>query len=550
MAPPEGFDFFGGAGILEESLPEQNEVRKCDFPEGFHFGAATAAYQAKGGASAGGRGPSIWDTYSQTQGKILDGSSGDVACDHYHRYEDDVELLSNLGFDAYRFSISWSRILPDGFGEVANNEGVAFYSSLIDSLLKKGITPFATLYHWDLPQGLHDTMGGWLNAEIATHFASYAEVCFAAFGDRVKHWITLNEPLRFSLFGYGIGIHAPGRTSNRSRSLEGDTSTEPYITAHNALLAHAAAVDVYNTKFRAQQKGKVGIALDSEWGEPLTNSQEDREAAQRHLEFQLGWFLDPIYFGDYPESMRSAVCHRLPQFSKKEIDLLHGSLDFIGLNHYTTRFIVPTPPSTTSGLGWLEDSHALRLTEVDGKPIGDKGASYWMYIVPWGMEKMLKWITDRYNRPPIYITENGMDDEDSAGQSLNYYLHDSKRVKFYQDYLFYAAKAVRGGTDLRGYFAWSLLDNFEWQLGYTKRFGLVYVDFKDGLKRLPKDSALWFSRFLKSDWPWKQQEWTKSCLLSSTEAVKEALPLYFESPGQSMLCNSTHIPLPISIHRP
>ncbi|KAI5062942.1 hypothetical protein GOP47_0021489 [Adiantum capillus-veneris] len=530
MAPPEGYDFYGGGGILEESLPQQNEVRKCDFPEGFLFGAATAAYQVEGGASEGGRGPSIWDTYTQTQGKILDGSSGDVACDHYHRYEEDVDLLANLGFDAYRFSISWSRILPNGFGGVVNKEGIDYYNALIGSLLRKGIKPFATLYHWDLPQGLHDSMGGWLSPEITSHFASYAEVCFAAFGDRVKHWITLNEPLRFSLFGYGLGIHAPGRTSDRSRSLEGDTSTEPYITAHNALLAHAAAVEVYNTKFRAQQGGKIGLALDAEWGEPLTSSQEDKEAAQRHLEFQLGWFLDPIYFGDYPESMRNAVCDRLPQFSKREIDLLRGSVDFIGLNHYTTRFIKhATPPTTSSGLSWLEDSHALRLTEVEGKPIGDKGASYWMYIVPWGIEKMLKWITDRYNRPSIYITENGMDDEDGACKSLHHHLHDSKRVKFYQDYLYYAAKAVREGTDLRGYFAWSLMDNFEWQGGYTKRFGLVYVDFKDGLKRLPKDSALWFGGFLKNDWRGKHQGWTESCVLSSTELVKEALPLYLES---------------------
>lgn len=544
MAPPEGYDFFAGAGLLcniEDSFCQQKEVRKCEFPEGFLFGAATAAYQVEGGASEGGRGSSIWDTFTQTPGKVLDGSSGDVACDHYHRYKEDIELLANLGFNAYRFSISWSRIYPDGFSRVVNEEGIAYYNALIDALLSKGITPFATLYHWDLPQGLHDSIGGWLSPEIATHFASYAEACFAAFGDRVKHWITLNEPLRYSLFGYGIGIHAPGRTSDRSRSPEGDTSTEPYLTAHNALLAHAAAVDVYNKKFRAQQGGKVGLALDAEWGEPLTSSQEDKDAAQRHLEFQLGWFLDPIYFGDYPKSMRNAVCDRLPQFSPKEIELLHGSVDFIGLNHYTTRFIIPAAPSTTpSKLGWLEDSNAIRLTEVDGKPIGDKGASYWMYIVPWGIEKMLKWISDRYNRPPIYITENGMDDEDCARKSLEDHLHDSKRVKFYQDYLSYAAKAVRGGSDLRGYFAWSLMDNFEWQLGYTKRFGLVYVDYKDGLKRYPKDSALWFSRFLKNDQLWTQPDWNNGFVLSSSKQVEDSSPRYLEScvPTQ---CNTTCI---------
>ncbi|KAH7427249.1 hypothetical protein KP509_10G035600 [Ceratopteris richardii] len=364
-------------------------------------------------------------------------------------------------------------------------------------------------------------MGGWLNPEIANHFSTYAEACFAAFGDRVKHWITLNEPLRFALFGYGIGIHAPGRTSNRDKASEGDTSTEPYLVAHNALLAHALAVDTYNKKFRAQQGGKIGMALDAEWGEPLTDSVEDKEAAERHLEFQLGWFLDPIYYGDYPSSMRLAVGDRLPRFSEKQAELLHGSLDFIGLNHYTSRYIIPAETSSDQKLGWLEDSSITRLTEVEGKPIGDKGASYWMYIVPWGIEKMLKWVTDRYNRPALYITENGMDDEDSACNCLADYLHDSRRVKFYQDYLFHAARAIKEGADLRGYFAWSLLDNFEWQLGYTKRFGIVYVDFRNGQKRYLKNSALWFGRFLNSEPLWKHSLPNKSFPVQSTEQIHQ-----------------------------
>lgn len=511
MAPPEGQLLSADAVLcsLQDSI-KQKEVRKFDFPEGFIFGAATAAYQVEGGACEGGRGPSIWDTFTRWPGKIADGSNGDVSCDQYHRYEEDVELLAQIGFDAYRFSISWSRILPEGVGGPVNEEGIAYYNALIDALINKGIKPFATLYHWDLPQGVHEAIGGWLSPEIAKHFASYADACFAAFGDRVKHWMTLNEPLRFSLFGYGLGIHAPGRSSDRSRSLEGESSREPYVTAHNALLAHAAAVDVYNRKFRAQQGGEIGIALDSEWGEPLTSSQEDKEAAQRHLEFQLGWFLDPIFFGDYPDSMRNAVRDRLPQFSREEVKLLHGSLDFIGLNHYTTRYVTPAVPSSTPSLlrGWPEDSNTTRLSEVDGQPIGDKGASYWMYIVPWGILKLLNWIKDRYNMPPIYITENGMDDEDIPSKPLEEFLHDSKRLKFYQDYLSFAAQAIREGTDLRGYFAWSLLDNFEWQLGYTKRFGLVYVDYTNHLKRYPKDSAIWFSKFLKNDWSSKQEDWT------------------------------------------
>lgn len=477
------------------------------------FGAATAAYQVEGAAFEGGRGPSIWDSFTRLPGKILDGSNGDVSCNQYHRYEEDIDMIVKMGFDSYRFSISWSRIFPDGFGGSVNKEGIDYYNRIIDTLISNGVKPFVTLYHWDLPQALHDAFGGWLNPEIARYFAIYAEECFAAFGDRVKHWITLNEPLRFSLFGYGIGIHAPGRSSDRARSSEGDSSREPYLTAHNALLAHAAAVDVFNRKFRVQQGGKIGLALDSEWAEPLTGSLEDKEAAQRHLEFQLGWFLDPIYFGDYPDSMRKYVRDRLPMFSKEQMGLLRGSLDFIGLNHYTTRYITPAHPSSqmTLASGWLHDSNVTRLIEVDGKPIGDKGASYWMYIVPWGISKVLNWITKRYNRPPVYVTENGMDDEGCTSKSLEEFLHDSKRVKFYQDYLSFAAQAIREGADLRGYFAWSLMDNFEWQLGYTKRFGLVYVDYNNNQKRHPKDSALWFSSFLKNDLPWKKEEQCETC---------------------------------------
>eukprot|EP00249_Psilotum_nudum_P019963 c27498_g2_i1 orf=485-2083(+) len=509
MSPPaQGYGDSGHVSrVLQELIPSKR-IQKRNFPEGFMFGAATAAYQVEGAAFEGGKGTTIWDTFTRLPGKILDGSNADIAVDQYHRYKEDIELLANMGFDAYRFSISWSRVCPDKRASCVNQEGIAHYNDVIDNLVEKGIKPVVTLYHWDLPQVLQDSIGGWLNPEIVNHFANYAEVCFDAFGDRVKHWITLNEPLRFSVFGNGVGIHAPGRCSNRTRSPAGDSATEPYTVGHNALLAHATAVDIYNKKFKARQGGIIGISLDGEWAEPLTSSLEDIAAAQQHLEFHLGWFLDPIFFGDYPSSMRERIGNRLPRFSSEEINLLRNSLDFIGINHYTTRYIIPAPihPENRPLSGWMEDIGTVRLFEVDGKPIGDKGASHWMYIVPWGLHKLLNWTTQRYNRPIIFVTENGVDDEDCPSQSLAESLHDSKRVKFYQDYLCSVAAAVRDGADVRGYFAWSLIDNFEWENGYTKRFGLIYVDYANDLKRYPKDSALWFTKFLRNDILWKQHE--------------------------------------------
>ncbi|MCO5555301.1 hypothetical protein L7F22_008846 [Adiantum nelumboides] len=481
----------------QASVVEKPLLSRSDFPHSFIFGAATSAYQVEGAIHEGGKGTSIWDTFTHLPNKILDGKNGDVATDQYHRYEEDATLMQQLGFDSYRFSISWPRIFPDGRKASYNKEGVAYYNRLIDALLRKGIKPFVTLYHWDLPQALQDSIGGWLNPEVVEHFSDFAETCFNEFGDRVKHWITLNEPLRFAFFGHGIGIHAPGRTSNRLRSTVGHSPTEPYLVGHHALLAHAAAVHMYNKTFKANQGGTIGIAVDSEWGEPLSTSKADIEAAQRHLEYHIGWFLDPIFFGDYPASMRETAGERLPTFTPEEQALLKNSLDFVGINHYTTRYVTPADPDTKPTFGgWFDDIKTKRLAEVNGKPIGDKGASQWMYIVPWGFRKLVNWVTERYGRPPIYITENGMDDENCPLKSLEDFLHDSKRVHYYQDYLAYLAESIREGADVRGYFAWSLMDNLEWESGFSKRFGLIFVDYST-LKRYPKDSALWFHSFLK-----------------------------------------------------
>ncbi|KAJ7563890.1 hypothetical protein O6H91_03G129100 [Diphasiastrum complanatum] len=285
MAPP--------AALFNSKVPDPScfmrDIHRCQFPQHFVFGTATSAYQVEGAVKEGGRGRSVWDTFSYTPGKIADGSNGDIAVDQYHRYQEDVNLIAGMGFDAYRFSIAWPRIIPDGLTKEANKEGIAYYNRLINSLISQGIEPYATLYHWDLPQALQDSFGGWISRDIVKHFVAYAEVCFAAFGDRVKNWITLNEPHQFSVNGYGTGNHAPGRCSQRSISPAGNSSTEPYLAAHHALLAHAGAVSVYRKNFQAKQGGRIGMACDCQWAEPLTSSLEDKAAAQRRLEFQLSW---------------------------------------------------------------------------------------------------------------------------------------------------------------------------------------------------------------------------------------------------------------------
>ncbi|KAJ7563891.1 hypothetical protein O6H91_03G129100 [Diphasiastrum complanatum] len=491
MAPP--------AALFNSKVPDPScfmrDIHRCQFPQHFVFGTATSAYQVEGAVKEGGRGRSVWDTFSYTPGKIADGSNGDIAVDQYHRYQEDVNLIAGMGFDAYRFSIAWPRIIPDGLTKEANKEGIAYYNRLINSLISQGIEPYATLYHWDLPQALQDSFGGWISRDIVKHFVAYAEVCFAAFGDRVKNWITLNEPHQFSVNGYGTGNHAPGRCSQRSISPAGNSSTEPYLAAHHALLAHAGAVSVYRKNFQAKQGGRIGMACDCQWAEPLTSSLEDKAAAQRRLEFQLSWYLDPIFFGDYPAIMRKHVGDRLPRFTSVEIKELRGSVDFVGINHYTSKFATPGPPATDPS-DFFQDQQVSLTVEREGSIIGDRAASEWLFIVPWGLQKVLHWITERYNKPPIILTENGMDDHNVNTASLGDSLNDTKRIYYYQTYLSAVLQAIREGADVRGYFAWSLLDNFEWNMGYSKRFGFYYVDYSNGLKRHAKSSALWFKNFL------------------------------------------------------
>ncbi|KMZ63156.1 Beta-glucosidase, family GH1 [Zostera marina] len=464
------------------------DVTRKDFPDDFIFGSATAAFQVEGGRKEDNTGPCIWDAFCKEKGNILDGSNGDDAVGQYYQYKDDVNLMDNLGFGAYRFSISWTRIFPDGLGTDVNKKGIAYYNNLIDALLEKGIKPFATLYHWDLPQYLYENKGGWLNRDIVDYFAIYAETCFAHFGNRVKHWITFNEPLQTAINGHCTGIFAPGRKEN--------PDIEPYLAIHYQLLAHAQAVAIYRKKYKVEQGGQIGLVADSEWSEPFSDKNEDKQAAQRHLDFNLGWILDPIYFGEYPSSMREKLGKNLPKFTDEEIKLLHYSVDFIGLNHYTTRFVAHKDLIGNSKNYFNAQEAELKVESAEGEPIGEKAASDWLYVVPWGLRKLLNYIYKRYENTPLYVTENGMDDKDDGTKPVSFFLNDEMRIRYYKGYLLSVAQSIRDGTDIRGYFAWSLLDNFEWAQGYTKRFGLVYVDYKNGLKRHPKASALWFSEFL------------------------------------------------------
>ncbi|GLT57777.1 hypothetical protein SLA2020_307260 [Shorea laevis] len=482
-------------------LQISDALNRSSFPDGFLFGTASSAYQYEGGAREGGRGPSIWDTFTHKYpGKISDGSNGDVAIDSYHRYKEDVGIMKEIGLDAYRFSISWSRILPKGhLNGGVNNEGIKYYNNLINELISNGIEPFVTLFHFDLPQTLEDEYGGFLSPMIIDDFRDYADVCFETFGDRVKHWITLNEPGGFGIGGYAMGVAPPGRCSSwlKMDCSGGDSATEPYVVSHHQLLAHAAAVNLYKQKYQAIQKGVIGITLVSPWFVPLSNATRDKNAAKRQLDFNMGWFLDPITRGEYPHSMQSLVGNRLPKFSIVQSEMVRGSFDFLGLNYYTAFYAAYAPKPNAARPSYMTDSRANISDDRNGIPIGPKGASPWLNVLPKGIRNLLLYIQDKYNDPLIYITENGIDQMNNATLSLKESLNDYMRILYYHKHLSFLQSAIQDGVKVKGYFAWSLLDNFEWSSGYTKRFGINFVDYKDGLKRYPKRSANWFKNFLQ-----------------------------------------------------
>ncbi|KAG5253041.1 beta-glucosidase [Salix suchowensis] len=479
------------------------KLSRNSFPDGFVFGSSSSAYQFEGETNKSGKGPNIWDTFIEEHPeRISDHSNAKAAVDFYHRYKEDVQRMKGMGMDAFRFSISWSRVLPHGrLSAGINEEGIQFYNNLIDELIKNGIQPYVTLFHWDTPQAIEDKYGGFLSRNILNDFRDFVELCFQKFGDRVKHWITLNEPFMFSVNGYDTGTAAPGRVStleNYPGQPKISGATEVYTVTHHLLLAHATAVKLYKEKYQTSQGGKIGITLVSHWFEPYSTSESDRMATKRSLDFMLGWYMDPVTKGDYPQNMHDYVGERLPKFSEEESKMLRGSYDFIGVNYYTTYYAQNVEDANYKTIGLMEDARVTWPGERNGIPIGPQAGSSWLYICPEGIRHLLNYIKDAYQNPTIYITENGVDDVNSS--SLEEALNDHVREQYYKDIFDNVLESINDrGVDVKGFFAWSFSDDFEWGSGYSSRFGLYYIDYKDDLKRYAKNSVKWFKQFLHKD---------------------------------------------------
>lgn len=427
------------------------------FPEGFIFGTATSSYQIEGAVQEDGRGPSIWDTFCREPGRIRDGSNGDVACDHYHLWERDLDLLAELGVDAYRFSLAWPRIQPVGSGAV-NEKGLDFYERLTDGLLERGIQPYATLYHWDLPQALQD-VGGWANRETAYRFDEYARIVTERLGDRLASIATLNEPWCSSFLSYDIGEHAPG-LKNRKLAL---------AAAHHLMLAHGLAMQSMR---ELNKKAALGIVLNLSPAYAASLAKEDQDARQFADGYSNRWFLDPIFKGGYPADMWDAFGADIPEVRDGDLKIISAKNDFLGVNYYTRSFV---------------------SADGQARPEGAEYTHMGWEVYPAGLTELLLRLQNEYHTPPIYITENGAAYPDERGTGST--VHDPQRVAYYQSHLAAVADAARQGVDVRGYFAWSMLDNFEWAWGYERRFGLFYVDYATQ-ERIWKDSGRWYQALI------------------------------------------------------
>ena len=437
------------------------------FPDDFLWGASTSAYQIEGSPLADGAGASIWHRFSHSPGLTRDGETGDVACDHYRRYAADVALMRDLGLNAYRFSISWSRILPDGTGQV-NARGLDFYQRLVDALLEHGIAPNATLYHWDLPARLDDR-GGWLNRDIADWFADYATVMVRALGDRVPMWATLNEPWVVSDGGYLHGALAPGH-----RNL-----FEAPLATHNMMRAHGAGVQAA----RAAGVRKIGLVVNLEPKSPASDRPRDVAAAARDDAYMNRQYLDVAILGEYPVEMREIFGEAWPEFPAVDFALIRQPLDFVGVNYYKRGVTADSPTA-----------RPVRVRHVR-QPRDMHTETGWEVHAP-GLTRILSWVKERYGDIALYVTENGAAFYDPPSP-VNGRIDDPLRVEYLRTHILAAHEALRQGVNLRGYFAWSLLDNFEWSLGYSKRFGIVHVDFATQ-QRTPKASALAYRAIIAS----------------------------------------------------
>lgn len=440
----------------------QNKIK---FPKDFRWGTATAAYQIEGAWNEDGKGVSNWDVFTHQKGKILDKSTGDIACDHYHLYRQDVALMKKLHYRNYRFSVSWPRIFPEGSGTV-NPKGLDFYDRLVDELLKNGVEPFITLYHWDLPQRL-EKAGGWYKRETAQRFADFTETVVKRLKDRVKYWITLNEPVVSFMNGYYEGDHAPGKHD----------WLRAFGVPHNLLLAHGLSLE----RIRAAGKTlKAGLTNAMMMFYPF--SGKDGHAASSAME-RMKIFLDPVFKGRYPASSDKLVRMATRGFREDDLKIISRPMDFLGVNNYSRsvvkRSLIPVP-----GFTWVKpEKLGVKMTDMKWE------------VFPQGIYDLLKWIKSEYKNPTVYITENGaaFPDELKKGK-----VHDPERTAFLKDYLTMVYKAIRDGCNIKGYFVWTLMDNFEWAYGLTKRFGLVYTDYPTQ-KRIVKDSGFWYSNVCKNN---------------------------------------------------
>ncbi|HVN19229.1 MAG TPA: GH1 family beta-glucosidase [Dongiaceae bacterium] len=469
--------FFSACSVASKAgTPNSREAARFDppadaaFPKDFFWGTATASYQIEGAWKEDGKGESVWDRFAHTPGKIKNGDTGDIACDSYHRWREDIALMRAMNLNSYRFSIAWPRIQPTGKG-AANPKGIEYYSRLVDALLEAHIRPFVTLYHWDLPQALEDA-GGWPNRDLAGRFADYVQLVVAALGDRVTDWMIFNEPDAFLDLGYLEGIHAPGRKS----LLDFLRSTH---------VVNVAQAEAFRTLKAIRPTARVGTALSMSPCEPATDSAEDKLAAERAHAITNTWFLDPALRGRYPDAL-TFLPETAMQIKAGDMEKIRVPLDFVGINLYY-RTIASAPGAVERATHAQEWLFPVKMDGGHMGPITDIGWEVW----PKALYDMVMRVTRDYNRPVIEITESGCAYNDGPGPDG--VIRDSRRVRYHADYLAALARAMAEGADVRGYHAWSLIDNFEWAEGYGQRFGLAYVDFKTG-KRTMKDSGRWYGK--------------------------------------------------------
>ncbi len=442
-------------------------MAQLTFPKGFIWGTASASYQIEGAWNEDGKGESIWDRFSHTPGKIKNGDTGDVACDFYHRYRDDIALMAELGLTGARISLSWPRIMPAGTG-AANAKGLDFYKRVIDELLAKGLTPFVTLYHWDLPQALED-LGGWPNRDLAGYFRDYAAVVADALGDRVNYWMAFNEPWMFTILGYLTGVHPPGRH-------------EPALAlqaTHTVNLAQGMAIRA----LRARKGAQVGTAFSMSPIHARTQSEQDRAAAERWHGFFNLWFLETVVNGRYPEVYAEGKTANRIEIRAGDMDVIKAGLDFIGINLYS-RAVVASDPA----------EHNIGVKQV--RPPGPEFTDFGWEVYPSALSEMILRIGADYPRIPIYVTENGCSYGDGPGPDGR--IDDQRRINFLRRYLAGVSRAIALGADVRGYFLWTFIDNFEWTEGFAQRFGIVHCDFKTQ-KRIVKESGRWYAALARSN---------------------------------------------------